>query len=706
MHGGTTDADDRAGRPPPGPRRPLLGRPGRPRKAALALLLVAALAVVYAPVREHAFLEHGDATFFLENPVLAERLTLSSVERAFAAVHEGLWIPLTWISYELDRTLYGGAPGPTLATNVALHAVAAVLLFFALARMTGAVGRSGFVAALFALHPLQVESVAWASQRKDVLAMVFWSLSLYLYARYADGEDVLRRYQLMAFTAVLGLLASPLLVPLPFALLLLDFWPLGRMGPAGGRLDRRLLRESVTEKLQLIAMTVVIGGVTLAQRGGALAPSPRIPVSHRLEGAFGGIVARLGDAFWPVGLTPFEPHRYLLDPEAAASGLVAASSAALLVAVTLAATRLSRAHPYLLVGWLWVLGTLAPAFVLELLGIPARADRYAYLPLVGVGILVAWGVPELLPSFRGRGAALALAALSALGALSTASYRQVGFWRDDRALAERALEVDERSYEAHALFARVALREGRIEDAKRGLGNAAKLAPGWATPLVELGDLFAAEGKRESALRGYQLAFQRDPTSALAASKIGALLAGTGRLRQALRPLELAVALGSTDPEVHVQLALAYARHGEPEKAIAHNREALRLRPGLPNALNNLAWMLATHPREQIRAPEEAVAMAEQAALATDDAPEMLDTLAAAYAAAGRFEEATQTARRAATAAAEAGSDRLGAQIVSRLALYEQGLAYVERLDGAAEPLEDRDAREVPPAANAPGEAS
>jgi len=550
------------------------------RRALVAAGLAALTLAVFWSTRQNAWLNYDDDVYITSNPSLTLGWSAEGVRWAFTTFHGANWFPLTWLSWMLDYELHGLDPSAFHTTSLLLHACAAALLFLALERMSGSLWRSAFVAAVFALHPLHVESVAWAAARKDTLSGLFFMLALLFYAPGGRADRSSGRIALVFAALALGLLAKQTLVTLPFVLLLLDYWPLGRLRRVGApeRWQPAALRRAVLEKLPLFALVAGMSFVTLiAQRSaGAVADLTQLSLSARLANAPVAYVTYLGKSFWPSGLAVFYPHAAQSLP-----GWKIAAAFALLVLLSGLALRAARRHPALFVGWFWFLGTLVPVIGLVQVGSQSMADRYMYLPLIGLALAVAWEVPELaarwIPDPRRRRAALAAAACACIAALGAITSLQLRHWRDSEALMRHALAVTQDNQIAHA------------------------------------------------------------------------------------------------------HLGIALLERGEVAAAVSHWRESARLKPHFLEVNNNLAWLLATTPDPRHRDPAGAIELAERAVrLAPDDAA-VLDTLAAAYASARRFADATQTAGRAQSLALQAGDAALAAEIGRRLALYRRGLAYVER---------------------------
>jgi hypothetical protein len=530
----------------------------------LVVLVLAALTVaVYAPVGRFDFVQLDDPAYVTENPHVLGGLTLDGLAWAFTTGHAANWHPVTWLSHMLDVQLFGVDAGAHHLTSVALHAANTLLLFGLLALLTGALWRSALVAALFAVHPLHVESVAWVAERKDVLSAFFLLLTLWAYAGFvrsvgpaatAAGETAGRSrrvyYALMLVAFALGLMAKPMLVTLPFVLLLLDVWPLERLNAAwrgerrleanagsprrpatgsskaGGTTRRSkdrpaeagtlgsvaLLKTAwplVREKLPLFVMAAASSIVTLVvqQRGGAVTPFEVYPFSLRLQNAVVSIAAYLRDAVWPVGLTVLYPF-----PAAVPADQVAISLAVLAV-ISLVAYRLARREPYLIVGWLWYLGTLVPVAGLVQVGVQARADRYTYVPLIGIFIMVAWGLGAIVGRHPRLRMVVSAAAIGAIVGCAVTARAQASYWTDSVALWTRAtmvtLHVDE--FEAHMSLGTTLGNQGRVDEAREHFAEAARLRPESDAAHCSLGIALARSGRLRDAARELNEALRLHP---------------------------------------------------------------------------------------------------------------------------------------------------------------------------------------------------
>jgi tetratricopeptide (TPR) repeat protein len=601
----------------------------RALRLCVSLFLAAGVLAVFLPATGYDFVSYDDWKHVRDNPALRDGLGLAGLRRAFGPDFYHLnWIPLTSLSFLVDHALFGLDPAGYHATNVALHAAASVLLFHALRRLSGALWPSALAAGLFAVHPLQVESVAWISSRKDVLAGVFFAATLLAYARYAEHSTP-GRFAWVLLGTVAALLAKPTTVALPPLLLLLDLWPLRRFGSV--RLGR-LLGEKAILMVPVAAVSAVVLQVqTPVWQGGH-------PFDVRLANALDSCVQYLRASTVPTGLAAFYPH-----PGAGLSAVRIGGAAFAVTLATAAALGAVRRRPYGTVGWLWFLGFLVPVLGLIEVGLQARADRYMYLPIIGLAVIVAWGIEEAARRWPRTRAAWVLAAVAGVVALSIGARSQLEHWRDSASLYARALAVTRGNYVAHYGLAGVLAGEGDLDGARAQLLEAIRFAPRWPLPYQRLAELESARGEPGRAADVY-----------------GALVAA--------RP---------HDPELHVLCADALLRAGHPRTAIEHYRAAVDL--GWPPAAERLAWLLATHPEPGLRDPEQALRLAGEVSSATP-APgaSLLDTLAAAQAAAGDFSGAARRAEDAVERAEAAGETLLAAAIRERLALYRAGRPFVQ----------------------------
>jgi tetratricopeptide (TPR) repeat protein len=617
----------------------------RPRRllleGLLAIGLVTATVALFAPVRHYDFADYDDNIYVKQNPHLDHGLSREGLAWALRP-YETNWIPLTWLSLLVDAELWGRDPGGYHATNLALHAASVLVLFLALAAATGAPLRSAFVAGVFAWHPLHVESVAWISERKDVLAGLFWMLALAAWTAYGRRPGA-ARYALALAALAAGLLAKALAVTLPFVLLLWDHWPLGRL-QRDGRLDPARVRRALLEKLPMLPLVAAIAVVTFVvqKERGAMSSLDGIGLAIRVQNALVSYVAYLRGALWPARLAVFYPHPS--EPLPAWQWL---GAAALLAALTAGALAAWRRRPWLVVGGLWFLGTLVPMIGLVQVGMQSRADRYTYVPLVGLTIAAAWGVAALVETRPRLRAAAGVAAALALAALAAVTARQLPHWRDGRALFDQAVRVTEGNYVAlHGLGA-LDLRDGEIDSAIQRLGEAARLRPRWAGARGALADALLRKGRADDAILNYQEAVRLAPRDAQLRADLGHAFAERGWHDEALAVYEAARRLddGRDEPRMArllARMATSWRAKGDRARASELDEQALALDPTLHAARANLA--LANLADGD---PAEIVATLREALAAGTDAPELRAGLAEALLRQGREREAADEYRAA-----------------------------------------------------------
>jgi len=522
---------------------------------------VVATLALYNPVNRHPFVNYDDDRYITENPHVHNGLTWRTITWAFTATEQGNWHPLTWLSHALDYQLFHQNPAGHHLTSLLIHAANAVLLFLFLMYATRRLGPSLFVAALFALHPINVESVAWVAERKNVLCTFFFFATLIAYCWYARQPDW-RRYLVFAGLFVLGLMSKPMVITLPFVLLLLDYWPLGRI--RGGRADATAapLSKLVVEKLPLIALSAASAVITMqAQRaGGAMRSTAQFSLAVRLENAVMAYAMYLWKMIWPSHLSPIYPH-----PGDSLAGWQVGTSALVLLAVTAVALKF-RARRYLLTGWLWFLGTLVPVIGLVQVGDQAMADRYAYIPLVGIFIMIAWRIADLADSKQIGLVVRVIPAACVLLALSFATNRQLGYWSSNYDLWTHAVAVT-----------------GRNFIAQDNLGGA----------LLWL-------GKTDEAYLHFQAAAEINPLDPMSRSNLGAYLQEHGHMAEAIEKYNRVITLTS-DPGLlaatYANLGAAYRKLGEDEKARTSYDQALQLNPNQYNVYLGLGELLEKQSR-------------------------------------------------------------------------------------------------------------
>jgi len=544
----------------------------RERLVILIALALTTLAV-YFPVRGFGFVDYDDYDFILSNPHVQQGLTWKGMVWALSDSSSDWWHPLTWWSHMLDVTLYGTKPGFHHLTNLALHIASTLLLFIILVHMTGAVWKSGFVAALFALHPLHVESVAWVAERKDVLSTLFWMLTMWAYCRYAERPGG-SRYTIIVLAMVLGLMAKPMLVTAPFALLLLDYWPLRRLDPTVGWRRARTTRL-IWEKIPLFALAAVSSVVTyLGQHHlGGVVRIAELPISSRLANVLLSYSAYLVKTVWPAGLAVFYPY----PREFPVSQLF--SAAMILTAISALAFHKRHRYPYLIVGWLWYLGTLAPVSGLIQVGGRAMADRFTYVPLIGVFIMAVWGGSDLLQRLGLRREWRGALAGAMVAACAVTTFLQLRYWRNSVTLFEHALAVTDGNYVAHNNLGVALMRQGKIAEASSHFQEALAIWPEYPEANKSLADVLAGMGRTAEAISLYRRALEGRPNWPDAENNLGLALAQQGQLAQAIAHFTTALRLEPTSATAHVNLGLAYMKLKDLDSALAHFSRAIELNP-------------------------------------------------------------------------------------------------------------------------------
>jgi tetratricopeptide (TPR) repeat protein len=550
---------------------------------------------VYAAVAHFEFVTWDDGNYIQIDPVRGG-LTWRGVTWAFTTGETANWHPLTWLSHMLDVEIYGNQAGGHHVTNLIFHVANVLLLFGVFVRMTGAIGRSAFVAALFAVHPLHVESVAWVAERKDVLSTFFALLTIWAYIAYVRGPRT-SRFLLICFWYALGLMAKPMLVTLPFVLLLIDVWPLGRARLGGGATWRGLIIEKVP--LVGLAIAASVTTVLLQRQAGAMGDgsSDAFPIGLRIGNAIVSYAAYLGQAVWPAGLAPFYPYPRTISVTAIAVSL------AVVAVLSFFAIRAARQRPYVLVGWLWYVGMLVPVIGLIQVGQQSRADRYTYLPLVGIFFIVAWGMPELVARWRlSRSLMQAAAGFVAL-AFAVTAWFQVETWRNSFTLWTHALDVttdNDRAY--NGLGAELGNR-GKIDEAIGKFREAIRINPSFADAHVNLAVALSLQGKVAEAIPHYAEALRLQPGHREARNHYAEALEGVGRLDEAVQQYRLSLQMDPSQPEALAGLGLVLAQQGKLAEALEAERAAVRLAPNSVKALYGLGAVLAVghHVDEAIR---------------------------------------------------------------------------------------------------------
>ena len=529
------------------------------------LALFLATFAVYAQVRNFDFVNYDDVDFITNNLNVRQGITTQGLEWALTSGYEGNWVPLTWVSHMLDCQFFGLDSGWHHLHNVLLHALAAVMLCIFLQRATDTRWRSALVALLFALHPLHVQSVAWVAERKDVLSACFWFLTLWLYLRYAERPGR-GRYLAVALSFWLGLMAKPMVVTLPFVLLLLDYWPLARLGQRG--------RKAIWEKLPLLGLAGAAMAITyLAQKNAESVNL--IPLEARLENATHSYALYILQTFWPARLAVLYPY----PRDFAFAVLPILAEGVLLALVTTGAIVLRRRAPYLLMGWGWYVVTLVPVIGLVQVGDQTHADRYMYIPMVGLLVMLIWSATEIVEKLRAKTWAIPLAVATCL-ALAVVSWVQVGYWQNGETLFRRALAVTSDNKIANNNLGSYLMNSGRVSEALPYFETAVRIDPEMGSARNNLGSALGRLGRLPEAIAQLQIAERLWPDSPDPHINLGTALAQTGRIPEAADEFEAAVRMDPNDPLV--QRNLGQALSGIPGRlpdALSHLEEAERLRP-------------------------------------------------------------------------------------------------------------------------------
>lgn len=517
----------------------------------LALLILS----IYRSAGTHGFINFDDDIYVFRNQQVLNGLTREGFRWAFTSFHASNWHPLTWLSHMLDVELFGLSAGWHHRMNVFYHLMNSELLFLVLWRITGRIWQSAFVAALFSVHPLNVESVGWVAERKNVLSTMFWILTMAAYMHYVRKPSV-KRYLFVIIFYALGLMCKPMLVTLPFVLLLLDYWPLQRFGQDS--ISSKMLSKSIREKIPLLALSVASCAVTyLSQaRGISVYPIGDFPLYLRISNVFVSYAVYIWKMVWPASLAVIYPH-----PGTVHAGIPAWKillSVLLIVGFSILVILKARHSPYLAIGWLWYVGTLVPVIGIVQVGAQAYADRYAYLPLVGIFTMVVWGFPLLVDRWRWKGFAISVAGCAIIMALSIASANQLSYWRNNLTLFSRALMVTENNWIA------------------------------WHN----LGTEYRTLGKPQLAISYYREALRIKPDYAMAWYNLGVTHDDLGQIDQAIAHYEQAVKIWPAYSQAWLNLGVAYTELGRSQEAVKSYREALRSKPDFAEAWYNLGLAL------------------------------------------------------------------------------------------------------------------
>jgi len=558
----------------------------------ISAALLASVLVVYGPTLGHDFINYDDFAYVVRNSQVQGGLTWPGIRWAFTSTYASNWHPLTWMSHMLDVQFFGLEPAGHHFTNLLFHALNTILLFLLLRKMTGALWRSAVAAALFALHPLHVESVAWVAERKDLLSTLFLILTLQAYTGYAR-QPGLKKYLAVAGLFALGLLAKPMLVTLPFVLLLLDWWPLNRMDMDGMSREQKisLLTGLVREKIPLFLLSILSSAVTLAAQRGALWDLAEIPLPVRIGNALISCAKYLWLTVWPMKLAVIYPY-----PESIKSSEVVLALA-LLAGISAGVFLAAKRHRYLPVGWFWYLGTLVPVIGIVQVGSQALADRYTYIPLIGIFILLVWGGRDLFERLRWSRRTAGLTAAWVMVLLAALSLRQVGYWKDGVTLFRHTLAVTAENHIAHNNLGIALAHQGKEDEAALHFREALRIHPAYTDARYNLALHCQKEGKLDEAIVHYRELIQIRP-SADALNNLAVALMSRGRFDEAAGHLLKVMKEDPGNARAYNNYGVILLQRGDAAAAGRFFEKALSLDPGYDNARSNLELAAKTgkHP--------------------------------------------------------------------------------------------------------------
>jgi tetratricopeptide (TPR) repeat protein len=680
----------------------------------ISICLVVLIWTVFGQTIGFDFVNYDDRVYVYQNPIVSKGLTLDGFLWAFAHTHARNWHPLTTLSHMTDCQVFGLKAGGPHLTNVFLHTVAVLLLFFVLQAMTGLVWPSAFVAALFAVHPLHVESVAWVAERKDVLSAVFFGLTLLAYTWYVRRPVFGRYFAMLVFFAC-GLLSKSMLVTMPIVLLLLDYWPLGRSRTSdirsqtsedreqrtekrgqrsevksqrsitrqkqprieNGRLENQSWSSLVVEKIPLFALSIGSGLITFFIQERSAGSLEQLPLGWRFNNAILSTVTYVRQLFWPTRLAVFYPH-----PENHLAIWMSWLALGFLIAVTALVFLWRKERPYLLVGWLWYVVMLLPVIGIVQVGLQGHADRYTYLPHIGLYLALIWLVADLVRSWHYGRVFLGTAAGTVLAILSACAWHQTSYWRDSATLWSRALAVTSDNETAHTNLGMVLLNQGQLDEALSHLQTALQIVSksGEAhynlTRAIIHCDLASALVRKDlpdEAIWHLRQAVELQPNYSDAHYNLATVLFQNGEVDQAIAEWRTTLLINPNDAEAHTALANVLLKKGEAREAMMHYQTAIEAQPVSIMPLNNLAWVLATSGDSEVRDGRRALELADRAVqLSRSENPTLMRTLAAAYAANGRFTDAIDSAEQGVRVAREQNRSDLADALEKDLVLYRE----------------------------------
>ena len=678
VHSGKSRGVGQRNRSLTGPRQ----APSRAQVALVYLFLTVTTWLVFGQTMTYDFVNFDDHVYVYDNPSVAGGLTISGIVGAFTHPHARNWHPLTTISHMLDCQLYRLNAGGHHFTNVVLHTIAVLLLFRVLRVTTGALWRSALVAALFAIHPLHVESVAWVSERKDVLSAVLFMLTLAVYVCYARAPSI-GRYFIVLMIFALGLMSKPMLVTVPFVFLLLDYWPLRRFDkverfkPGSGITSSLNQRPSFLflEKTPLLVLSGLSCLVTIWAQNQATGLLEQLPFTRRLNNALVSYIEYVWQTFWPARLAVFYPY-----PNNPLSIWKVTLASVFLLTVSAMAIFLRKKRPYVLTGWFWYVGMLVPVIGIVQIGEQGHADRYTYLPHIGLFLLIVWTAADLTMAWHLRREYLWLAGTTTIAVLSYGAAVQTSFWKNSERLWDHTLSVTSDNDFAHNNLGFLYLRRGELDKAISHFETALQIRSGksqtrynlgTALVHVNLANALAREGRPEEAIVHYEQAVKLRPDYGDAYYNFGSVLFQQGRIDDAIAQWQKALAIQPNDAAAHTSLGNAFLQKGWPEKAIVHYQRALEIDPSEVSARNNMAWVLATSSDPSIRNGAKAVSLAAEAVEISGGKDAIFfRTLAASYSECGKFADAIAAAEKGEMIAISRGDSHLARTFEKDIALY------------------------------------
>jgi Tfp pilus assembly protein PilF len=613
--------------------------------------IAAATLIAYEPIRHNGFVNYDDNRYIIGNPQVTGGITLESLGEAFTKPHYFMWHPLTTISHMADCQLFGLNPAGHHFVSVAIHIINALLLFWIISNLSGTVWLGAFIAGVFALHPIQVESVAWAAERKTVLSGLFWLLTMAAYIHYARQPKA-GRYLLVLLVFGLCIMTKPVVVTLPFVLLLLDYWPLERIRTQNK--EHRIqnaevltqgasLKWLIIEKMPLLGMSVFLSIMTfiMQRQGGVIETMEKMPLDYRAANMFLSYIRYIGKMIIPSKLAVSYPH-----PSAVLSDAPVVICAILFIVLTILSIYTGRRKKYAAVGWLWFVGTLVPMIGLVQSGAQAMANRYMYISMIGLLIIIAWAAKDFVTSRPRMKIVAAILAAVLLSALTILTRIQLSHWQNSMTLYEYALKVTKNNALVENNYGSALLEAGRLDDAVLHLNEALSIVPGLGEAEENLGIIYLKQRKADKAAACFGKALESNKTSA----------------------------------ELYSNLGSAYIQAGKFDLAIENLTKSIELKPNNIDALNKLAWLYAAIDNASIHNTQKAVEFAQRGCELTGyKDPMLLDTLAVTYAAAGRFDEAKATAQKALNIAKETKRESLAVEIEKRIKLYEAGQPYLQK---------------------------